>query len=65
MGSATAVVLTFLMLRTFNIVFHVVVTPPPTIKSIWLLLSNCNFATVMNHIVNIFGGLPKWCSLRL
>jgi hypothetical protein len=45
-----------LMLRPFNTVPHVVVTPPspPTIKLIpLLLLYNCNFATVMNLNANI------------
>jgi hypothetical protein len=36
----------FLMLRPFNTVPHVVVTP--THKIISLLLPNCNFATFMN-----------------
>ena len=46
--------LTFLVLQAFNIVPHVVVNPPPpTIKLFLLLLQNCNFATVMNHNVNI------------
>jgi hypothetical protein len=48
------------MLRPFNIVPCVVVTPP-TIKLFLLSLHNCNSATVVNHRVNIFGdrGLPK------
>jgi hypothetical protein len=36
---------------TFNTVPHVVVTPNH--KVIMLLLHNCNFATIMNHHVNI------------
>ena len=50
---------TFLMLQPFNTVLHVVVTPNHTIIS--LLFHNCNFATVMNCNVNIFGdrGLSK------
>ena len=42
---------TFLMLRPFNAAPHVVVTPNH--KIIALMLHNCNFATVMNHNVNI------------
>jgi hypothetical protein len=52
----------FLMLRPFNIAPHAVVTPPPpTITVFSLLLHDCNFATVMNHNVNIFRdrGLSK------
>jgi hypothetical protein len=41
---------TFLMLRPFNTVPHVVVTPSH--KTISLLLLNWNFATVMNHNIN-------------
>ena len=41
----------FLMLRPFNTAPHVVVTP--AIKLFSLLLLNCNFATVMDHNVNI------------
>jgi hypothetical protein len=39
------------MLRPFNIVLHVVVTPNH--KNISLLLHNGNFATVMNRNENI------------
>jgi hypothetical protein len=49
-----------------NTVPHIVVTisPPPQrkkITSFLLLFLSCNFATVMNHNINIFGdrGLPK------
>ncbi|MEX5533301.1 hypothetical protein, partial [Pseudomonas syringae] len=42
---------TFLMLQPLNTVLHVEVTP--TIKLFVLLFHNCNFATVMNHNVNI------------
>lgn len=41
---------TFLMLWHFKIFPHIVVTQP---KIILLLFYNCNYATVMNHIVNI------------
>ena len=44
---------TFLMLRPFNTVPHVVVTSNHKIIS--LLLHNCNFATVMNYNVNMQG----------
>ena len=44
---------TFLMPRPFNTVPHVVVTSQ-TIKLCILLLHNYNFATVMNHNVNIW-----------
>ena len=40
----------------FNTVPHVVVTP--NYKIILLLLHNCNFATVMNHYVNIWYVTP-------
>ena len=40
------------MLRPFNTVPHVVVTPND--KIIPLLLHNCNFATNINHNVNIW-----------
>jgi hypothetical protein len=43
---------TFLILWTLNIVLRVVVIPSR--KIVLLLLHNCNFATVMNHIVNIW-----------
>ena len=35
---------------------------PTNHKNIWLLVCNCNFATVMIHNVNIFRerGLPTW-----
>ena len=42
---------TFLILRPFNTVPHLVVTPNH--KIILLLIHNCNFATVMNYSVNI------------
>ena len=42
---------TFLMLRPFNTVPHVVVTPNHEVIS--LLLYNYDFATVMNHNVEI------------
>ena len=42
---------TFLVLSPFNSVPHVVMTPKN--KRILLLLHNCNFATPMNHNVNI------------
>jgi hypothetical protein len=52
---------TSLMLRPFDTVPYVVVTPPPTITLFSLLLNNCYFATVMKHNVNIFRdrGWPK------
>jgi hypothetical protein len=40
-----------LMLQSFNTVPRVVV--PLTIKFFSLLLHNCNFATEMNHYINI------------
>ena len=43
----------FLLLRTFNAVPHVVVTL--THKVIPLLLHNCNYTTAMNHNINIWG----------
>lgn len=43
---------TFLMLQPSNTVSHVVVTTD--YKFISLLLHNCNFASVMNHNVNIW-----------
>lgn len=43
---------TFLMLQPLNILPPVVVTPQ-TIKTILLLLLNCNFATVGNSNVSI------------
>jgi hypothetical protein len=46
----------FLMLRPFNTVPHVVVTP--IVKSFSLLLHNWNFATVMNRSINILLGDP-------
>lgn len=47
------------MLQPFDIVPHVVVTP--NIKLFLLQLRNCNFATVMDCNVTIFGarGLPR------
>lgn len=46
----------FLMLRPFNSVPHVVETPLPNHIIIFLLPPpNCNFATVVNQNVNIFG----------
>ena len=42
---------TFLILQLLNTVSHVVVNPNHKIIS--LLLHNCNFATVVNHNVNI------------
>ena len=50
---------TFLMLRPFHIVPCAVVTP--TITLFLLLLHNCNFGTVMECNINVFGdrGLPK------
>jgi hypothetical protein len=44
---------TFLVLQLFNTVPHAVVTLPTHRKIILLLLHNCNFASVMNHNVNI------------
>ena len=44
---------TFLLLRVFNMVPHVVLTPKQLL--IFWLLHNCNFAAVRNPIVNIFG----------
>ena len=49
----------FPMLRPFNTVPHVVVTPNH--KIIFIVISYCIFATVLNHSANTFGdrGLPK------
>ena len=44
-------VLTFLTLRLFNTVPHVVVTLDH--ETVLLLLHNCNFATVMNCNINM------------
>jgi len=51
------------MLQPFKIVSHAVVNSNPKIIS--LQLHNCNFATVMNYNINIFGdrGLPKGLQL--
>jgi hypothetical protein len=48
------------VLQPSNTIPHAAVTPP-TIELFLLLFHNCNFATVMNRNVNIFGdgGLPK------
>lgn len=43
---------TFLILQSFNSVPHTVVNPNHEI--ILLLLHNCNFATILNHNVNIW-----------
>ena len=51
LSSARTVVLNLLMLRPFSTVPRVVVTPNH--KIILLLLHNYNFATVINHNVNI------------
>lgn len=50
--SKLQVVLTFLMLQPFKTFPHVVT---PNHESIPLLLRNCNFATVLNCNVHIFG----------
>ena len=52
LSSFTLVVPTFLVLRPFNTVLHLVVTPNHNIIS--LLLHNCKFATVTNQNVNIY-----------
>ena len=43
---------TFLMLQPFNTVPHGVVTSNH--KTIPLLRHNCNFATIMNHNINVY-----------
>jgi hypothetical protein len=49
------------MLRPFNTVPRVAVTPSPNHTINWLLLHNCNFAAVMNHNVNIqYAGYVTW-----
>ena len=53
------------MLKPFNTDLHVVLTPNQKILS-WLL-PNCNFATLMDHNVNIcvFNGLLEVVTHRL
>jgi len=43
----------FLMLQPFNTIPHVIETPLPDPKIILLLLLSYNFASVLNHSVNI------------
>ena len=43
----------FLIFWAFNTVSHIVVIP--TTKLFLLVLHNCNFATVMNHNINVCG----------
>lgn len=50
---------TFLVLRSFNKVPHIVGAPPPNHKIILLLLHNYNLGSVMNHKYLIFDPPPK------